>query len=155
MLKHYIKRYFVGASVVIAAISIFIFFQREENKKVDNNQTEQDRIDQASNDTIIEKDETNETDEMKEETGGAVVDVKREVASPGAYQLEEDQRVDDAIEAAEGITKQADELQKNLAEKDNDEMMIYVPEEGEESGSSGQSTSNTNDSSAEEQLRII
>lgn len=154
MLKHYIKRYFVGASVLIAAISIFIFFQREENKKVDNNQTEQDRLDQASNDTIIESDETNETDEMKEETGGSVVDVKGEVTSPGVYQLEEDQRVEDAIEAAEGFTKQADELQINLSEKVHDEMMIYVPEEGEESGSSGQSTSNTNDSSAEEQLRI-
>src|SRR5699024_5726769 len=152
MLKHYIKRYFVGASVLIAAISIFIFFQREENKKVDNNQTEQDRLDQASNDTIIESDETNETDEMKEETGGSVVDVK--VTSPGVYQLEEDQRVEDAIEAAEGFTKQADELQINLSEKVYDEMMIYVPEEGEESGSSEQSTSNTNDSSAEEQLRI-
>lgn len=154
MLKHYIKRYFVGASVLIAAISIFIFFQREENKKVDNNQTEQDRLDQASNDTIIESDETNETDEMKEETGGSVVDVKGEVTSPGVYQLEEDQRVEDAIEAAEGFTKQADELQINLSEKVYDEMMIYVPEEGEESGSSEQSTSNTNDSSAEEQLRI-
>lgn len=154
MLKHYIKRYFVGASVLIAAISIFIFFQREENKKVDNNQTEQDRLDQASNDTIIETDETNETDEMKEETGGSVVDVKGEVTSPGVYQLEENQRVEDAIEAAEGFTKQADELQINLSEKVHDEMMIYVPEEGEESGSSEQSTSNTNDSSAEEQLRI-
>src|SRR5699024_321693 len=112
---------------------------------------EQDRVDQAYNDTIIE---TNETDEMKEETGGSVVDVKGEVTSPGVYQLEEDQRVEDAIEAAEGFTKQADELQINLSEKVHDEMMIYVPEEGEESGSSEQPTSNTNDSSAEEQLRI-
>src|SRR5699024_12264477 len=122
---HYIKRYFVGASVLIAEISIFIIYQREENKKVDNNQTEQDRLNQASNDTMLETDETNETDEMKEETGGSVVDVKGEVTSPGVYQLEENKRVEDAIEAAEGVTKQADVLQINLTEKVYDEMMIY------------------------------
>src|SRR5699024_1633046 len=83
-----------------------------------------------SNDTIIETDETNETDEMKEETGGSVVDVKGEVTSPGVYQLEENQRVEDAIEAAEGFTKQADELQINLSEKVHDEMMITFPKKG-------------------------
>lgn len=154
MLKHYIKRYFVGISVLIAAVSIFFFFQREENKKVDNTLADQDPLDQVSNDTTIETDETEAAEEMTEESGGYMVDVKGEVTSPGVYQLEENQRVEDAIAAAEGFTKQADELQINLSEKVHDEMMIYVAEEGEESSPSNQSTMNTNDNSADGELRI-
>ncbi|TDB50844.1 MULTISPECIES: helix-hairpin-helix domain-containing protein [Bacillaceae] len=61
-----------------------------------------------------------------------VVDVKGEVQKPGIYKLEEGLRVQDAIERASGVTKEADMNHVNLATKVADEMVIYIPAIGEE-----------------------
>ncbi|WP_282022878.1 helix-hairpin-helix domain-containing protein [Priestia flexa] len=61
-----------------------------------------------------------------------VVDVKGEVQKPGVYELEAGLRVQDAVERASGITKEADMNQVNLATKVADEMVIYIPAIGQE-----------------------
>lgn len=61
-----------------------------------------------------------------------VVDVKGEVQKPGIYKLEEGLRVQDVIERASGVTKEADMNHVNLATKVADEMVIYIPAIGEE-----------------------
>lgn len=154
MLMHYIKRYIVGVGVLIAAVSIFFFFQREENKKVETTQTEQDSLNNISDNPATETEETNEAAESTEASSSYMVDVKGEVASPGVYQMEEDNRVEDVIDAAEGFTKQADEVQINLSEKVHDEMMIYVPEEGEESNAPSESVTNSGAGSDGTTVRI-
>nr|WP_276934491.1 helix-hairpin-helix domain-containing protein [Globicatella sulfidifaciens] len=55
------------------------------------------------------------------------VDVKGEVRDPGVYQLSNGARVMDAIEAAGGLTNEADEDQLNLALLLSDQMVIVVP----------------------------
>ncbi|WP_298787976.1 helix-hairpin-helix domain-containing protein [uncultured Marinococcus sp.] len=60
------------------------------------------------------------------------VDVKGEVHAPGVYTLQADERVEEAIQKAGGITDRADMLQVNLAERIEDEMVIHIPGEGEE-----------------------
>ncbi|NEU31623.1 competence protein ComEA [bacterium LRH843] len=65
-----------------------------------------------------------------------VVDVKGAIKNPGVYKLEEGSRVHELIEKAGGFLPEADEMQLNLAELLHDEMMIYVPEEGEETKTS-------------------
>ncbi|WLR49909.1 helix-hairpin-helix domain-containing protein [Bacillus tianshenii] len=61
-----------------------------------------------------------------------VVDVKGAVHSPGVYEMQEGSRVIDAIEKAEGFLDKAAQEAVNLASRVSDEMLIYVPEEGEE-----------------------
>ncbi|MCM3761540.1 helix-hairpin-helix domain-containing protein [Alkalihalobacillus oceani] len=76
-----------------------------------------------------------ELEETEEEEPPAVrtiiVDVKGAVHAPGIYQLDEESRVYDVIERAGGFREEAAEQQLNLAERVYDEMMIYVPAEGE------------------------
>lgn len=62
------------------------------------------------------------------------VDVKGAVKTPGLYRVKEGDRMIDAITLAGGLTEKADEKQLNLAQKVHDEMVIYVPEKGEEPG---------------------
>ncbi|RYG74753.1 ComEA family DNA-binding protein [Lentibacillus lipolyticus] len=67
-----------------------------------------------------------------------VVDVKGEVADPGVYKANPDDRVHDVIKMAGGFTRDADQTTVNLAQKVQDEMVIMVPGD----------TDNTNQASA-------
>ncbi|OMP67619.1 helix-hairpin-helix domain-containing protein [Domibacillus epiphyticus] len=60
------------------------------------------------------------------------IDVKGAVKMPGIYTITSDNRVNDAIKKAGGLTEQADPAAVNLAQKVHDEMVIYVPTIGEE-----------------------
>ncbi|WP_168412944.1 helix-hairpin-helix domain-containing protein [Bacillus salacetis] len=59
------------------------------------------------------------------------VDVKGAVQSPGIYKAVQSERVNDLIIRAGGFTDDAGEEHVNLARKVTDEMVIYVPKEGE------------------------
>ncbi|HEP1838248.1 TPA: helix-hairpin-helix domain-containing protein [Streptococcus suis] len=69
--------------------------------------------------------------EESEEPSQLVVDVKGAVAKPGLYTLEADARVNDAVEAAGGLTSQADPKSINLAQKLSDEAVVYVASKDE------------------------
>ena len=94
---------------------------------------------QGENDTINEippwLEESEET-ELEEEAadGVLVVDVKGMVASPGVYELEVGSRLFEAIEKAGGFTDSANREAVNLALRLEDEMVVYVPKEGEDEG---------------------
>lgn len=60
------------------------------------------------------------------------VDVKGEVHHPGVYQMKAENRVKDLIEAAGGFTPLADDQKLNLAQLLEDQMVIIVPQKGEE-----------------------
>lgn len=66
---------------------------------------------------------------------GVTIDVSGAVVRPGVYTLEAGARVEDAIGAAGGFSKDADlvwiEKHMNRAMKINDGVKIYVPKEGE------------------------
>lgn len=59
------------------------------------------------------------------------VDIKGAVHRPGMYELTEDARLSDAIQAAKGLTKEADDNRINLAQKVNDQECIHIPKKGE------------------------
>ncbi|MED4055611.1 helix-hairpin-helix domain-containing protein [Niallia taxi] len=63
------------------------------------------------------------------------VDVKGAVKAPGLYEAKQGERVIDIIERANGFTNEADENAINLAERVEDEMIVYIPKLGEESKS--------------------
>lgn len=63
-----------------------------------------------------------------------VVHVDGAVVLSGVYELSEGSRVNDALEAAGGMTQEADTTSLNLAAKLADGQKIYVPKVGESSG---------------------
>lgn len=62
----------------------------------------------------------------KKKTNKIKIDIKGEVNASGVYELEIGSRVNDAIEKAGGITKNADTSIINLSKKLEDEMVIIV-----------------------------
>lgn len=60
------------------------------------------------------------------------VDVKGAIMKPGIYPAEAEMRVWDVLELAGGVTELADENKINFSQKVEDQMVIYVPEIGEE-----------------------
>ena len=61
------------------------------------------------------------------------VDIKGAVKNPGVYQMKVGDRVKDALDAAGGLTAEADSQKVNLAKRLEDQMVIVVPKVGEES----------------------
>lgn len=61
-----------------------------------------------------------------------VVDVDGAVSNPGVYELAADARVNDAIQAAGGLTSEADAAAINRASLLTDGQKVYVPHVGEE-----------------------
>lgn len=61
-----------------------------------------------------------------------LVDVKGAVKQPGVYPLTTEERIIDALTIAGGITDEADTKLINYAQKLQDEMVIYIPKQGEE-----------------------
>lgn len=60
------------------------------------------------------------------------VDIKGAVKNPGVYQMKAGDRVKDALDAAGGLTDEADSQKVNLAQRVEDQMVILVPKVGEE-----------------------
>ena len=60
------------------------------------------------------------------------VDIKGAVKNPGVYQMKVGDRVKDALDAAGGLTEEADSQKVNLAKRLEDQMVIVVAKVGEE-----------------------
>ncbi|HIV75123.1 MAG TPA: helix-hairpin-helix domain-containing protein [Candidatus Pseudogracilibacillus intestinigallinarum] len=61
-----------------------------------------------------------------------LVDIKGAIKHPGLYKINEGDRIQDVIDLAGGLKDDADENQVNLAQRLQDEMVIYIPTIGEE-----------------------
>ena len=77
--------------------------------------------------TLAEKTEVGTTQEAV-----IFVDIKGAVKNPGVYQMKAGDRVKDALDAAGGLTDEADSQKVNLAQRVEDQMVIVVPKVGEE-----------------------
>ena len=76
---------------------------------------------------LVEKTEVSTTQETV-----IFVDIKGAVKNPGVYQMKVGDRVKAALEAAGGLTEEADSQKVNLAKRLEDQMVIVVPKVGEE-----------------------
>ncbi|MBU8879461.1 helix-hairpin-helix domain-containing protein [Bacillus sp. FJAT-29790] len=123
------KAYISGGIVIIFAVIYFIFEPMENESSVIKNDEEW---------LGIEEQNLNENAEMKAVAESVIVDVKGAVNKPGVYKAGTDERVIDMINKAGGLTEKADEAKINFAMRVEDEMVVYVPAQGEvleESGS--------------------
>ncbi|WP_035509803.1 helix-hairpin-helix domain-containing protein [Halobacillus karajensis] len=101
----------------------------------------------------VELKSTEFEDEIIEEPNLTVsvikVDVKGEVKKRGVYSMPDDTRVDDVIKRAGGMTEDADPTSVNLAQRLQDEMVIFVASKQKGEGGSSEIIS-----SSEEKISI-
>lgn len=116
-------RKFLFPVAAVAAIVAYLLIPREPVDNSDIVLSEQNPFPELIEEEIIEEVSTSTI---------IVVDVKGAVHHPGVYSLEEGDRLIDAVNAAGGYTPEADSRLLNHALRLADELLIYVPFEGEE-----------------------
>lgn len=109
----------IGILAVVAIIAGTVMFSNN-NKKSKEVSTESESL--VIEETVVDK---------------VWVDIGGEVKSPKVVELDDGSRVQDAIDAAGGLTSEADITNLNRAALVNDGDKIYVPAVGDESGASG------------------
>lgn len=106
-----------GIILFVCFVLSFIWPMKNENiESLENNDIEEGET--------IEKSITKEKTEDKNIK--LLVDIKGEIASPGVFEMEKDQRVIDVIKKAGDLTKEADTSMINLSQKVKDEMVIII-----------------------------
>ncbi|MEI4333876.1 helix-hairpin-helix domain-containing protein [Streptococcus suis] len=126
MLKEYKWQIALPAVAGLLLTTFLIFSQPAKSDQT--GLTDFPQSEQTSNSSeLVEETST----EANEEPSQLVVDVKGAVAKPGLYTLEAGARVNDAVEAAGGLTSQADPKSINLAQKLSDEAVVYVASKDE------------------------
>ncbi|HEM5123059.1 TPA: helix-hairpin-helix domain-containing protein [Streptococcus suis] len=126
MFKEYKWQISLPAVAGLLMATLLIFSQPAKSDQTgltDFPQTEQT----SSSSDLVEETST----EVSKEPSLLVVDVKGSVVKPGLYTLAAGARVNDAVEAAGGLTSQADPKSINLAQKLSDEAVVYVASKDE------------------------
>ena len=132
------KELFIIFIIILVGIGIIysIFFEETEGIE------EMDSIRETENNSISEN-------SIIAEKKTILVHIMGQVNMPGLVELEENARIQDAIEAAGGATQEADFSKINLAYILEDGMKIYIPKIGEEEAyitkDSGEATTTTNE----------
>ena len=108
------KNVLIGALLLVVLIGGIIYFKLNSGyEEVVNNEN-----------TLLSEIEKNE---KEEKTSGKVkVEVKGEVVTPGVYELDEDARLQDLVNAAGGFKDSAYYDNINLSKKIKDEMVLFV-----------------------------
>ena len=114
------------------------FFVQEEANEI-----------QEREDDHLEKETSPERDDTI-----MMVDVKGAVQNPGVYPVFPGERVVDVLKKAGGLREDADDTKINLSQKVSDEMVIYVPRQGEETASVASITSSAGGSSSEGDKKV-
>lgn len=124
--------YLAAAAVVIAAlIGFYIFRQNQQNQKL-----------------LTDADVSVTASAAQGSAGEMVVHVAGAVVSPGVYHLAANARVIDAVEAAGGMTADADQDSLNLAGALKDGQKVTVPTQTGDSGDSGANSASSSGSSS-------
>lgn len=83
-----------------------------------------------------------------------LVDIKGAVNSPGVYEIQDGDRMQDAIQLAGGLSKEADDRQINLSEKVADQQLIYIPKKGEKLTEQSQGQQQNNSEQTSEKVNL-
>lgn len=111
-------------SVILISVLLYIFFS--------NDSSTPPPVEIVPSSQMTEQQLNSEQQQPQQaEPELVMVDVKGAVNKPGVYSLSADSRVIDAITLAGGYKEQADSTFINHAQKIVDEMVIYVPKQGE------------------------
>lgn len=129
MIMEFLKKSFFFILIGVAII-VFLLFNRHDTPDTDAKLTPVP--DPIKEEAKAKDDET--------ANGIVIVDVKGAIKKPGIYDVSPDARVHDVIELAGGFTKQADQTMVNLAQKVQDEMVITIPQTGDDADGLSETT---------------
>lgn len=127
------REYFlIIALACLILVCIYFIFQIHELKK--NNQPEKipEQFLRLENNQAERTNIALSTDPSAERLNVVMIDIKGAVKNPGVYEVEQNDRVIDAVKLAGGYSADSDSSKVNLAERLNDGMVIYIPHIGEE-----------------------
>ena len=93
--------------------------------------------------------------ENKDQNSEIYVHIDGEVKNPGVYKMKIGDRVNDAIQAAGGLTEDAEKSKINLATKLKDEMKIHIYKIGETNKDSSNESSDDNNKSDGNNSKLI
>lgn len=121
--------------ILFLALSLLFIVSKNSKEKPKEDELADDFMDELfleeKKDTDIEQTElltlTNDQDRQEELHPKIIVDVKGAVEAPGVYEMEAESRVIDCIEKAGGFLIEAEQKRINLAERTEDQMVIYIP----------------------------
>lgn len=116
--------------ILALAILFFILAGQEDKNSLPSEVNTLDEL-LSTEETESMDNKNDEGEEIGKDISFVLVDVKGAVTRPGVYQLDGKSRVVDAINIAGGLTDEAFTKDVNFAKHLVDEMMIYIPVEGE------------------------
>lgn len=124
------KRYALVIAFAIVIIVGLFLFRGDRSSEADFESSEAEDIPVLH---LDEEEEKQQDDTPVDDVAtNVMVDIKGAVNNPGVYELDIGTRVVDLIELADGFTSDALDTEINLAQKLEDEMVIYVPKQGED-----------------------
>lgn len=111
-------------------IILFIYKGGKDEEDILEDQLFEELLDEhISEENSNEQIELSSVDEVEQKV---IIDVKGAVEAPGVYQMEADSRIIDCIEKAGGFLIEAEQKSVNLAQRAEDQMVIYIPLKGED-----------------------
>ena len=144
VIAKYGKRVLLPGILCVTGIIAFAFLQDDEQSSYELiTEIEQQPIEAVA-----------EVAEEEPQSKQVIVDVKGAVKYPGVYELTDADRVVDAITLAGGYMDGADATLINHAQKLQDEMVIYIPLQGEEPAIAIQQFSGNNSSTQADSGKI-
>lgn len=131
-MPQWIKEHKVYVSLGLLLVVILVVYLITSGKEPISQHTTEGGNWERSSPEFTNEDVNKETtmEEIVEED--ILVDVKGAVKNPGVYYARAGDRVIDVIDEAGGLIDGADESAVNFAMRVTDEMVIYIPKEGEE-----------------------
>lgn len=123
-----------GLLVVILFLIIFLLFfvykgRSEKEDVLEDEWLEELLVEQDLEEVLVEPIDTKSADPIE---STVIIDVKGAVEAPGVYEVETDSRIIDCIEKAGGFLMEAEQKSVNLAQRAEDQMVIYIPVKGED-----------------------
>lgn len=134
MFQYFIKQYrqFIiigaGLGVILLVLFLGLFGKSHDEPYLDTFNSMSSSHTKESN-TLSQ--ESNIKQNTKQSTAKIYIDVKGAVNHPGVYKIRPDDRIETAIALAGGTNIFADLNQVNLAQRLNDQQIVYIPKQGE------------------------
>lgn len=122
--KQWVKKYkkyllCILCVVLLVFVLLLCFFKR------------QSQVERVDNLYLVENSQEQSSAKIDNATELLYADVKGAVKQPGIYEIKQDMRVWDVVQLAGGVKEKAETKNVNFAEKVSDQMIIYIPNEGE------------------------
>lgn len=120
-------------AIILFLVCIFIFFiskSRSQEEDISENQLIEELFSDQRLEEKFEEEIVLITEEQIDQR--IFIDVKGAVEAPGVYQMGANSRVIDCIEKAGGFLIDAEQKRVNLAQRAEDQMVIYIPMKGED-----------------------